>query len=123
MSTAANPRIIKVVAGALFNRITIQINAGTTQGTDGQPTDNWITYKASVPAEVRPLSGRELLIGTQVSPEVSRVVTIRYMAGIVPEMRITWGTKTFEINSVINRYEQNVLLDLYCKEIPGLPRS
>ena len=43
-------------------------------------------------------------------------IIIRYLSGIVPKMRVKYGSRIFDILSVINVSERNRELQLMCRE-------
>ena len=102
-------------AGKLRHQIIIQTQS-TTQGTDGQPALTWSTF-ATVRSSVEPLNGREYFSSEQVQAEVSVRITIRYLSGVLPSMRVSFGSKIYNIVVVINVNEQNYEMQLMCKEV------
>lgn len=94
-------------AGRLRHRVTLYTVALDT----GIETD-----VATVWAEVDVASGEkeELESGQQTDPNT---VTIRYLAGVAPLMRIRFGTRRFEIQSVTDRWGRKRELRLRVKEI------
>lgn len=106
-------------AGKLRHRITIQSESETADGAGGYGLA-W-TDLATVWASVEPLSGRELRQADQVQDETTHQVTIRYRSDVVPigKYRISFGTRRFNVTSVINPDERNVSLTLMCEE--GVP--
>jgi head-tail adaptor len=44
------------------------------------------------------------------------MVTMRYLAGITAQMRVLYGSRTFQIISVLNVDQRNRVLVLYCEE-------
>jgi len=86
-----------------------------TEGTLWGEEDSWEDY-AAVWASVEPLKGAEYYAAQQVNAEVTGKVVMRYLSGVVPKMRVVFGTRTFEILSVINPDERNRELQLLVKE-------
>lgn len=80
-----------------------------------KPIVDWVVFKKAR-AEIDPLRGREYLAGKQVLAEVTHRVSIRYIKGIKPTMRVRYKDRLFEIESVLNPYEKNYELQLMCKE-------
>ena len=100
--------------GDLRHRVQIQNKTVQTDELQ-QQSDVWLAY-ANVWASVRPVKGREYFAARQENAEVTAVVTMRYLSGITPDMRIVFGDRVFEIVSVINVDERNRVLELMCKE-------
>lgn len=101
--------------GAMNKRITIQAPPGT-QDSYGAESGTWNTV-ATFWANVLSLTGQSLYNANQVNNEVTVKVTMRYLPGILPKFRILFGSRTFEIISVINQVEANKFLELMCKEL------
>lgn len=102
--------------GALDRRIKI-LSPPTTQDTYGQQTGTWPTF-AETWASINPLQGKEFAEARQVHAEVTHKVRIRYRSGILPSMRVQYGSRIFEIlGPPINPGERNVELRLMCKEL------
>lgn len=101
-------------AGKMRFRVTIQ-QLGSGQDSYGQENGTWADY-ATVWAGIEPLQGREKITAQQIDAEVSHAVTIRYKAGVVPKMRIAFGSRYFNIISVLNTFEQNFEMKLMVTE-------
>ena len=101
--------------GRLRHRIVIEESIA---GRDsfGAEVSEWIQF-AKVWADVSPVSGREFASFKQINAEITTNITIRYIAGITTEMKILFGDRVFEIDSVINPEEKNISLLLMCKEV------
>lgn len=101
-------------AGKLRNQIVIQT---VTESRDslGGVSESWATY-ATVRASIEPLKGTEKFQDKTTLSEVDLKVRIRYLAGVTTKMRILFGTRIFNIHSIINYNEMNRELTLYCVE-------
>ena len=73
----------------------------------GAEVETWIDLHTGVWASIEPLIGREYMAAKQLTAEVSHKIRIRYIAGLLPTMRIAWGDREFEIISIINVAERN----------------
>jgi SPP1 family predicted phage head-tail adaptor len=100
--------------GKLRHKITIQ-EYSAARDSFGAETEGW-NDKASVFASITPISGKEYFASQQLNAEVTTKITIRYLEGITPKMRVVFGDRIFEIVSVLNFEERNVELNLMCKE-------
>lgn len=103
--------------GRLRHRITIQQQTVTRDAYGGE-TISWDTY-ATVWAQVTPASGRERFInaGAQEYATVDYKVRIRYRSDIDPKMRISWGTKILDIESVQDPTGYTAELILLCRDV------
>lgn len=101
-------------AGKLRHKVTLQSKSETRDDT-GQVFRDW-SDTATIYASVEPLSGRELVNAQAIESETTYRITIRHLAGVTTEQRIKFGSRYFEILSVINPEERNIMLQLMCKE-------
>lgn len=104
-----------VAAGKLRHRVVLKSN---TPGVDdyGGATESWGT-EATVSARIRPGRGQEFVLAQQVHAELSHEITIRYYSGVVPQWRVYFGSRIFEIVSVRDIEERNIRMELLCEEI------
>lgn len=100
-----------VQAGRFRERIEIQTN---TQSRDlsGGTIDSWITtYYAR--AQILGLLGKEYYDAQQVQSSLTHKIKIRHVASdITPSNRIKWGSRIFNIQSVIpdrRNFEINIM--------------
>ena len=107
------------IAGALRHRVTLQ-SATETATKHGARLETWAAV-ATVWAEVSPLQGREFMEGRREESELDSRIRIRYRAGVVPGMRIVWGSRIYDIMAVIETGAQRRELVLMCRE-QGLDR-
>lgn len=102
-------------AGELRHRVTIQQKTFSRDSYGGE-TITW-TDVATVWAAVEPISGREYFTAQQTQAEVTTRIRIRHRAGITPVMRVLWGTRLYDIISVIEVKERNREIHLMCQEV------
>lgn len=103
-------------AGRLRHIISIQQQV-TAQDSYGEPVDTWTDVYASIYASVDPISGKEFFSGEKFNMEISHKIRIRYKSGILPKMRVKFGSRYFDITNIINWQERNIFLDIMCKEL------
>lgn len=102
-------------AGKLKHRIVIQ-QATSTTSAEGMAVPSWSTF-ATVWAAVEPLMGREALEAQAITPTATTRFRVRYLAGVLPEMRISWNSKYFEIQSVTDQGAAKQEMWLMAKEV------
>lgn len=100
--------------GNLRHSVTIEKNTEVLDAA-GSPKDSWSAF-ATVFARLEPLTGRELYAAQQFSTALSHKVTIHYLVGVIPKMRISFGTRRLNILSVENMGERNRFMSLMCEE-------
>jgi SPP1 family predicted phage head-tail adaptor len=105
--------------GDLRHRVTIE-EATITRDDFGGEIETWGTV-ATAWAAVEPLQGREFLEGRRAEAEVSTRIRVRYRAGIVPGMRVSWGDHVYDIEAVIEHESKRRELRLMCREL-GIDR-
>lgn len=101
--------------GSLKHRIVLQKKM-ITEDDLKQQSEVW-TDITTVWARIEPLSGREYFIARQENAEISVKITIRYQPGISTDLRAVFGSRTFEVLSVINPEERRESLLLMCREV------
>lgn len=109
---------------SLRKRVTLQ-RRGMTQDAFGQQTTTW-TDVCTIWASIEPLSAHELLAAQSVTSEVSHKITIRYRAdladpSVVAALRVSYGTRIFNISGAMNPDERNRVVQLLVAE--GLNRG
>lgn len=106
-------------AGTLRKRITLQQQSPSVDSY-GQQSLTW-TDVATVWASVEPSVGRELMAAQAVSLEQPTTITIRWQPVFaspkaVAAMRVVYNGRIFNLHSVENEAERNVLLTLVASE-------
>jgi len=103
--------------GRLRHRIVIQSYTPAIAG-DGSNTRNFSEF-ATVFAWVRPVSANEILKNNsdKIQQEISHVVTIRFLDGVLGKMRVIWETKTLEITGVVPDRTNEKMIQLTCREL------
>ena len=101
-------------AGTLRHRITIQEQTDTADGMGGFST-TW-TDLFDMRAAIWPLSAKESLDAMKLELVVTHKIRIRYRSGITAKNRIKFGSRIFNIISLINPDERNRILDILATE-------
>ena len=101
-------------SGRLRHRVIIQIPARTKNAFD-EWTESWQTW-ATVWASIEPLRGKRYFDAKQANSEVEGIIRIRYRDGILPTMRVMYGSRIFRIISIIHPKEQRQELNIFYKE-------
>ncbi len=86
-------------AGKYRHRITIERDTGTETDAYNNVVADWNDYFRSVPAEIDTGGSRKFYAAQQVKSELTHMVTVRWIStlDITAKMRITWGTRTFNL--------------------------
>ena len=88
------------MAPRLRHRVTIE-QVTESRDADGGVVTAWATLHSKVPAEIVPLSGREFVAAQAAQAGITARLTIRYMAGITPKMRVVHGADIYNIEAVL----------------------
>lgn len=102
-------------AGRLRHLVTIQ-QTTETRGADGSVIDTWGTYCTGW-ADIRPKSSTEDYLAQGLSGSVVHEIRMRYKSGVVPKMRVLYGSRVFQIVGVINWEEKGAEMLLNCYEV------
>lgn len=84
----------------LRHRVTIE-QVTETRDADGGVVTAWAALHSKVPAEIVPLSGREFVAAQASQAGIAARMTIRYVTGITPKMRVVHGYDIYNIEAVL----------------------
>lgn len=104
-----------IAAGRLRERVAIEKEGQRIPDGQGGWTAPWISHSASVPAEVRPTGGREILRNGQLGEVQSYRVTLRYRHDVTAAMRLVWRGRVLSILNVIDD-PARIRTELLCEE-------
>jgi SPP1 family predicted phage head-tail adaptor len=113
-STAIRPGIR---AGDLRHRISIEKRSSAQDASGGQLLA-WASF-ASVRASVEPLVGREWESAQQRTARVTTRFRVRYLAGVLPSMRIVWDGRFFDVKDVLQVRGIHHELVIMAEEVVG----
>jgi SPP1 family predicted phage head-tail adaptor len=101
-------------SGRLRHQVVIQ-QVTESQDASGAVVESWAAL-ATVWASIDPIAGNEFFAAKQTMAETTHRIRIRYLSGVVPKMRVLFGSRTFDITEIINFQEKNVELQLMATE-------
>lgn len=101
-------------AGQLRHRLTI-LNPTDVMSSWNSTETTWTTYK-TVWGSIEWLSGREYTEASQVQSQARGIITIRFLKGVTPNMRISFEGRTFKIIAAINPIERGRKLEIQVTE-------
>lgn len=102
-------------AGELDTRIRIEQRL-TTQDAAGEPSIEWEEF-AERWASIARTPGSEVWASAQRGGRVPTVFRLRYLAGVLPEMRVVAQERVYEIRSVVRESGRASELLLVTEEI------
>lgn len=100
-------------SGLLRHLVVLQV-LGSTQDALGQPVIAWTDF-ATVWGDVRFLNGLETVKADMPIGVVRASIRMRYLAGVVPNMRATYDGKVFDIKAVLPDPTGRHFIDLACE--------
>lgn len=104
----------KLRAGDLRHRVTIK-TPGMVENEAGEEVPGYVEFKKAW-ASIKPITGREYQENEKDSNEITHRIRIRYTTGLTEKMRIVFGIRKFDIESIINVEELNRELLIKCIE-------
>lgn len=102
-------------AGELTKLVSIQAETGV-QDTYGQPGGTWSDL-TTVFAAIITTGGKEFYAAQKLNAETNAVIKIRYRRGITTRNRIKYGSKVFDILSIVDPLELHEELHISVKEV------
>ena len=100
--------------GTLRHHITFQSPIDTADSFGGV-TRSW-EDEFNAWAEIDPPKGREYFAAGQTQSEVTTRIRIRYRPSVVTKWRVKYGTRYFNINSIIDPDERHIEQIMMCTE-------
>jgi len=100
--------------GALNKTIVLQSKTEVDDGM-GAFTSTW-GDEYTVKGAIWPVTGKEMIQNSALTSTISHKIQIRYLPDVKATWRVKYGTRLFNILSVINQNERNRVIDLICKE-------
>ena len=100
--------------GELRARLVLEEPVRTPDGGGGA-SESWIAV-ATVWGQIEARPGGEAIQADRVTATVVHNVTIRYRAGVLPEMRFRSGTRIFQILSVVDVKDRDRWLICRCEQ-------
>jgi SPP1 family predicted phage head-tail adaptor len=104
-----------ITSASLRHRLTLQQRSTTRDSLKQQDPAAWSTFLV-VWADIAPTPGISQVTGEAQASSVTHTITIRYRPGVAARMRILYGSRVFEIDSVIDVEERHFWLRLNCIE-------
>lgn len=113
-----------VTPGKMRHRVNLKENNPTTDAA-GQEIANWVTYD-TVWASIMPVKGREYINADQLkTSETTHRIMVRWHKLLTTKHRIyvdtsgapTLRNRAFEIDSILNIEEREIMQQVMCKEI------
>ncbi|MDD5359488.1 MAG: phage head closure protein [Sulfurovaceae bacterium] len=101
--------------GPLNRFITIEQSQQTRDGAGGF-INTWSEFTKAW-AAINPVSGSSKYVSAERHSEATHQITIRWLDGVTPKMRVVYGTRIFEILSAPNIAERNKQIIIIAKEV------
>jgi SPP1 family predicted phage head-tail adaptor len=101
--------------GQLRERWVIE-SPGSSQDARGQPLSTDWSAIATVWADVQPLSGAEVQHALAITPTATHRVSLRYLDGLRPSVRLRRGSRVLHVESVVSDARRR-WATLLCREL------
>lgn len=96
----------------------VQFKTKTITGKGIDRTETWATtYTEWV--FIRPIFASEIIKSNREEMTISHRIKMDYRTGILPSLKIVWGSREFDINSVFNIDEANREIEILATEVSG----
>ena len=103
-------------SGSLRHRITFQRNEETFNDF-GESITSWVSIVPDEWVQIIPLKSDETYRSKKLNAEVNHKIRMRYRSDIDSTLRIEYGSRIFDIDSVINVRELNKELQIMATEV------
>tara|TARA_Y100001937_G_scaffold50340_2_gene70007 strand:+ start:502 stop:831 length:330 start_codon:yes stop_codon:yes gene_type:complete len=100
--------------GSMREQITIQ-TIGSTRDTGGGISSNY-SDSQTVQASVKPVNGKEVFAQGKLQDRVTHEIMIRHNSSVTAKDRIKFGSRFFNIRSVINVDERSRYMKILAEE-------
>lgn len=104
-------------AGTLRQRVGVEVQVHS-RNAQGGIVEEW-GLEANRWAAIEPISGREFFEASRVDSDVTHKITMRQYDGLTTSHRITYGSRTFYIEAVLNEEERDWKTVAMCRESTG----
>lgn len=97
-------------------RYRVKVERATNTRDAGGGLSQAFNAVATIYANIKPKSANSRYREGMLQEKVTHEITIRYMKNIDTNSRITYGTRSFAVNGIINVDERDRFLTLLCEE-------
>ncbi len=109
---------VEMRSGTLRHVIDIQDAAMVSDGIGGYVSSYSDIY-SNLRASIWPLSASEHISNDKIELSITHRIKIRYRSGVKADMKVVFGSREFNIKSIINSEMRNIMLEMLCEEIDG----
>ena len=103
----------------MLNKLISIVKIVPVEDTDGwedtSSTEEKVLY-SKIHASIIPSRGSEVLENGKITEKIPYKIIIRYRPDINSHCTVKYKNRTFDIKAVVNPYEDNEVLELYCEE-------
>lgn len=103
-----------MISTQLRHRIDIEHRV-VTRDEWGGAVETWTPFALDVPAEIRPLSGKEFIASASLQAAVDTRITIRFIDGVTAAMRVKHGPDVYAVSAVLPDPSLKRHLTLMCQ--------
>ena len=107
-------------AGKLRHRVDIEQPVIAQDSETGAITETWAVFAQNIPAAIEPLSARDFIQSGAAQSEITTRITVRWLEGVRPNMRVVDGDTRYNIRGVLpDKNSGREYLTLPCDEVQG----
>lgn len=101
-----------------MKRMRYRVTIKRENSADGADTPTYDNYMQAVPCDIQPVSGGESYRGKQIEATATHLISMRYVAGMLPTMKLIDDHSDVEyfIERIQKRDGRNHILDIQCRE-------
>ena len=92
-----------------------QLSGSTAADSRGKSQKAFETVE-TIQAAIMPMTGRELTLAREILPTVSHRVECYYTATMIPQARLKYGSRYFNVEAVTNVEERDRVQQALCTE-------
>lgn len=97
-------------------RYKVKVERATNTRDAGGGLSQAFSSVATIYANIKPKSANSAYRQGMLQEKVTHEITIRYMKNIDTNSKITYGTRSFAVNGIVNVDERDRFLTLLCEE-------
>ena len=101
----------------MTTRLRYRVTIERENSADGAEVPTYATFLADVPCDIVQVSGGEIYRGRQIEANASHMISMRYIEGVLPTMRLVQGAVIYNISKITRRNGRDHMLDIQASEV------
>lgn len=102
-----------------MRRLRRRVDIYRESSDDGAEVPTYTRWMADVPVDIVQVTGGETYRGRQVESTTTHMISVRYLSGLLPTMRLTdtVASVNYHIERIGKRDGRDHMIDLQCREV------